>query len=155
MGGKECSQHRSTGCFQASLLAIPVANRCADLVFTFRVLHHFPRREDRVQVLSELARVSRRWVLTSWFDGHSLPVIRDRLMPQSRLVGRANLLIMPSLDAANIAYNLVKSVTGVVSVGPILIGPRLPAHIVTSSISTRGLVNMSAVACVQALDPIF
>ena len=45
--------------------------------------------------------------------------------------------------------------TGVVSIGPILIGPRLPAHIVTSSISTRGLVNMSAVACVQALDPIF
>ena len=87
-------------------------------------------------------------------DSALSPVIRDRLMPRSRLVGRANLLIMPSLDAANIAYNIVRTVTGVVSIGPILIGPRLPAHIVTSSISTRGMVNMSAVACVQALDSV-
>ncbi len=88
-------------------------------------------------------------------DSALSPVIRDRLMPRSRLVGRANLLIMPSLDSASVAYNLVKAVTGVVSIGPILVGPRLPAHIVSSSVSTRGMVNMSAVACVQALDPIF
>ena len=58
---------------------------------------------------------------------------------------------MPNLDAANIAYNLVKSVTGTVSIGPILLGVRKPAHIVTSSITTRGLVNMSALACVDAI----
>ena len=81
------------------------------------------------------------------------PVIRERLLPQSRLVGPANLLIMPSLDAANIGYNLIKTVTGVVSIGPILIGPRLSAHIVTSSITTRGIINMSALACVQAMRP--
>jgi malate dehydrogenase (oxaloacetate-decarboxylating)(NADP+) len=81
------------------------------------------------------------------------PVIRERLLPQSRLIGPANLLIMPSLDAANIGYNLIKTVTGVVSIGPILIGPRLSAHIVTSSITTRGIINMSALACVQAIRP--
>ncbi len=83
-------------------------------------------------------------------DSALSPVIRDRILPESRLIGPANLLIMPSLDAANIGYNLVKTVTGCVSVGPILIGPRLPAHIVTASITTRGIVNMSALAGVQA-----
>ena len=77
--------------------------------------------------------------------------IRKQLLPNTTLSGRANLLIMPNLDAANIAYNIVKSVTGTVSIGPILLGPRKPAHIVTSSITTRGLVNMSALACVDAI----
>ncbi|MCB2052880.1 MAG: NADP-dependent malic enzyme, partial [Geminicoccaceae bacterium] len=77
--------------------------------------------------------------------------IRQRLQPNSTLEGRANLVVMPTLDAANIAYNLVKSVTGVVSVGPILIGVDKPAHVITSSITTRGIVNMSALACVDAL----
>ena len=77
--------------------------------------------------------------------------IRDRILPGSTLIGEANLLMLPTLDAANIAYNLVKAVTKVVSVGPILIGPRLPAHIVTSSVTTRGILNMSALACVHAL----
>jgi malate dehydrogenase (oxaloacetate-decarboxylating)(NADP+) len=76
--------------------------------------------------------------------------VRDRILPGSRLSGEANLLVMPSLDAANIGYNLVKSVTGAVPVGPILLGPRLPAHIVNQSVTTRGIVNMSAIACVQA-----
>ena len=79
-------------------------------------------------------------------------VIRDRILPNARLVGQANLLMMPTLDAANIGYNLVKAVTGAVSVGPILVGPRLPAHIVTASVTTRGIVNMSALACVHALS---
>ncbi len=78
-------------------------------------------------------------------------IIRGRALPSSRLIGRANLLIMPSLDAANIAYNLLKSVTGVVSIGPVLVGPALPAHIVTGSVTARGIVNMSAVACGDAI----
>jgi malate dehydrogenase (oxaloacetate-decarboxylating)(NADP+) len=84
-------------------------------------------------------------------DSALSPVIRERLLPESRLIGTANLLIMPSLDAANIGYNLLKTVTGAVAIGPILIGPRLPAHIVTPSITTRGIINMSALACVQAI----
>ncbi len=77
--------------------------------------------------------------------------VRRRIMPSSTLHGAANLLVMPGLDAANIAYNLVKAVTGVVSVGPILIGPCRPAHIVTPSTTTRGIVNMTTVACVDAI----
>ncbi len=78
------------------------------------------------------------------------PIVRERLLPGSTLKGPANLLIMPSLDAASAAYNLIKSVTGAVTIGPILIGPRLPAHIVNPSVTSRGIVNMSAVACVAA-----
>jgi malate dehydrogenase (oxaloacetate-decarboxylating)(NADP+) len=85
-------------------------------------------------------------------DSALAPVIRERLLPQSRLIGPANLLVMPSLDAANIGYNLLKTVTGAVAIGPILMGPRLPAHIITPSITTRGIINMSAVACVQAMQ---
>ena len=78
------------------------------------------------------------------------PVVRERLLPGSTLKGVANLLIMPSLDAASAAYNLIKAVTGAVTIGPILIGPRQPAHIVNASVTSRGIVNMSAVACVAA-----
>jgi malate dehydrogenase (oxaloacetate-decarboxylating)(NADP+) len=76
--------------------------------------------------------------------------IRERILPDSVLSGEANLLVMPNLDAANIAYNLVKVVTGSVSVGPILVGPAKPAHVVTPSVTARGIVNLSALAVVDA-----
>ena len=78
-------------------------------------------------------------------------MVRDRLLPGATLKGVANLLVMPSLDAASAAYNLVKAVTGAITIGPILIGPRLPAHIVNATVTSRGIVNMSAVACVHAI----
>ena len=78
--------------------------------------------------------------------------IRRQVLPTSTLTGIANLLILPSLDAANISFNLLKSVTSSVSIGPILVGPTLPAHIATPSITTRGLVNLSTVACVDAIS---
>ncbi|MFN3743723.1 MAG: NADP-dependent malic enzyme [Hyphomicrobiaceae bacterium] len=77
--------------------------------------------------------------------------IRDEIFPNSALKGSANLLIMPSLDAANIAFNLLKVVSGSVAVGPILLGAARPAHIVTPSITVRGLLNMSALAVVDAV----
>jgi len=76
--------------------------------------------------------------------------IRARILPNSTLSGEANLLIFPTLDAANIAFNLVKQVTNSVAVGPVLIGPAKPAHIVTPSITARGIVNLSALAVVDA-----
>ncbi|MGE4221367.1 MAG: NADP-dependent malic enzyme [Alphaproteobacteria bacterium] len=76
--------------------------------------------------------------------------IRNRLFPGSRLEGRANLLVMPSLDAANIAYNMLKSIGEGQPVGPILLGVDRPAHVVTPSITARGLVNMTALAVVDA-----
>ena len=78
--------------------------------------------------------------------------IRDNLFPNSRLKGSANLLIMPSLDAANIAFNLVKSVGEGLPVGPILVGTAAPAHILTPSVTARGVVNMSAIAVVDTQD---
>jgi len=75
---------------------------------------------------------------------------RMRLFPNSRLTGAANLFIMPSLDAANIAYNLLRTAGGGQSIGPILVGQRLPAHILTMSTTSRGIVNMTALAVVDA-----
>ncbi|MCZ6482017.1 MAG: NADP-dependent malic enzyme, partial [Alphaproteobacteria bacterium] len=78
--------------------------------------------------------------------------LRLRLFPNSRLKGSANILIFPSLDAANISYNLVKVLGNGLSVGPILIGMAKPAHVLTPSVTARGVVNMSAVAVVDAQD---
>ncbi len=76
--------------------------------------------------------------------------VRARILPDSTLTGEANLLIFPNLDAANIAFNLVKAVTNSVAVGPILMGLAKPAHIVTPSVTARGIVNLSALAVVDA-----
>ena len=76
--------------------------------------------------------------------------LRARVFPNSRLKGQANLLIFPTLDAANSAFNLVKVLGEGISIGPILLGAARPVHIVTPSITVRGLVNMSAVAVVDA-----
>jgi malate dehydrogenase (oxaloacetate-decarboxylating)(NADP+) len=78
--------------------------------------------------------------------------IRERIFPNSRLTGSANLLIMPDLDAANIAFNLIKAVGDGVNVGPILAGVAKPAHVLTQSITVRGIVNMSAIAVVDAQE---
>jgi malate dehydrogenase (oxaloacetate-decarboxylating)(NADP+) len=76
--------------------------------------------------------------------------IRNRLFPNSRLKGSANLLVMPTLDAANIAFTLLRAVSETPSIGPILVGAALPAHIVIPSVTVRGLINMSALAVVEA-----
>ena len=76
----------------------------------------------------------------------------ERIFPNSRLKGSANLLIMPDLDAANIAFNLIKAVGDGVNVGPILAGVARPAHVLTQSITVRGIVNMSAIAVVDAQE---
>jgi malate dehydrogenase (oxaloacetate-decarboxylating)(NADP+) len=78
--------------------------------------------------------------------------IRARVFPDSRLKDAANLLVLPTLDAANIAFNLVKALGDGLPVGPILIGTAKPAHILTTSVTARGVVNMSAVAVVDAQD---
>jgi malate dehydrogenase (oxaloacetate-decarboxylating)(NADP+) len=77
--------------------------------------------------------------------------IRLRLFPNSKLKGEANLLIMPTLDAANIAFNLLKVVSGDgITVGPILLGAAKTVHIVTPTATVRRLVNMAALASVDA-----
>jgi malate dehydrogenase (oxaloacetate-decarboxylating)(NADP+) len=77
--------------------------------------------------------------------------LRMRLFPNSRLKGEANLLIMPTLDAANIAYNLLRVATGEgITVGPILLGAALPVHVLTPSATVRRIVNMTALSVVDA-----
>ena len=83
-------------------------------------------------------------------DAALLPFIREEIFPNSRLKGAANLLIMPGRDAANIAFNLLKVIGDAVPVSPILLGAALPVHIVTPSITVRGLLNMAALAVVDA-----
>jgi malate dehydrogenase (oxaloacetate-decarboxylating)(NADP+) len=77
--------------------------------------------------------------------------IRDRIMPASTLSGVANLLVMPNLDAANIAFNLVKAAADGLPVGPLLLGMSRPAHVLVPSVTARGIVNMTALAVVEAV----
>jgi malate dehydrogenase (oxaloacetate-decarboxylating)(NADP+) len=76
--------------------------------------------------------------------------IRDRAVPDSRLSGTANLLIMPNIDAANIAFNLVKAAADGLPIGPILLGMSKPIHVLVPSVTARGIVNLSAVAALHA-----
>ena len=77
--------------------------------------------------------------------------IRLRVFPHTRLKGAANLLIMPTLDAANIAFNLLKTAAGDgITVGPILLGTARPVHILTPSATVRRIVNMTALTVVDA-----
>jgi len=76
--------------------------------------------------------------------------LRERAYPNSRLKGAANLLIMPTLNAANVSLNLVRAVSGGLHVGPILIGVNRPAHITTPEVTSRGLVNLAALAVLDA-----
>ena len=75
---------------------------------------------------------------------------RQRVFPHSTLRGEANLLVFPNLDAANITLNTVKAMLDALHVGPILLGPARPAHILTPSVTSRGVVNMTALAVVEA-----
>ena len=77
--------------------------------------------------------------------------IREKVYPLSRLKGRANLLVFPDLDAANITMNAVKAATGGLHVGPIILGTRKPAHILAPAVTSRGVLNMSAIAAAQAI----
>ncbi len=76
---------------------------------------------------------------------------RKVLMPDSPLVGDANLLVMPNIDAANIAYNLLKTAAGGgIAIGPMLLGVAKPVHILTASTTVRRIVNMTALTVAEA-----
>lgn len=78
------------------------------------------------------------------------PELRQCIFPNSLLKEQANLLVMPDLDAANIAFNLMKQLADGLPVGPILAGAARSVHILTPSVTARGILNMSAVAAVGA-----
>ena len=76
--------------------------------------------------------------------------IRENVFPRSRLKDVANLVICPSLDAANIAFNLLKNAADGLHIGPMLLGTAMPAHVLTPSVTARGILNMTALAAVEA-----
>lgn len=76
--------------------------------------------------------------------------LRHRIFPNTTLKGRPNLFVMPNLDAANITYNMIRVMTDGVAIGPILMGLDKPAHILTPASTPRRVVNMTAIAAVDA-----
>ncbi|SDZ06755.1 malate dehydrogenase (oxaloacetate-decarboxylating)(NADP+) [Lysobacter sp. yr284] len=82
---------------------------------------------------------------TAWDD-----LLRKRIFPNATLHGRANLFVLPNLDSANITYNMVRVMTDGVAIGPILMGLDKPAHILTPASTPRRVVNMTAIAAVDA-----
>jgi malate dehydrogenase (oxaloacetate-decarboxylating)(NADP+) len=76
---------------------------------------------------------------------------RRVLMPNSTLQGDANLLVLPNIDAANIAYNLLKTAAGGnIAIGPVLLGAAKPVHVLTASTTVRRIVNMTALTVADA-----
>jgi malate dehydrogenase (oxaloacetate-decarboxylating)(NADP+) len=72
-------------------------------------------------------------------------------LPGSTLRGEANLIVMPSLASANVAFQMVKIFGDALPVGPILLGTAKPAHVLTDSVTSRGVVNMTAIAVAEAV----
>jgi malate dehydrogenase (oxaloacetate-decarboxylating)(NADP+) len=83
-------------------------------------------------------------------DSALIEAVRLRKLPQSTLKGEANLLVMPDLSAANVAYQFAKVFGEALPVGPILLGAAAPAHILTETVTSRGVVNMTAIAVAEA-----
>ncbi len=79
-------------------------------------------------------------------DAALAPALRELMVGSSRLEGSANLLVMPTLDAANIAFTLLAATTDALPVGPMLLGMSQPIHVLTASATARGIVNMTALA---------
>ncbi|MBD8064661.1 NADP-dependent malic enzyme [Devosia sp. PTR5] len=77
--------------------------------------------------------------------------LRERYIPETVLKGEANLLIFPDLDAANLSMTLLKEMNNALAVGPILMGTQAPAHILAPSVTSRGIVNMAAIAANEAV----
>ncbi|WP_116654092.1 NADP-dependent malic enzyme [Pelagibacterium sediminicola] len=77
--------------------------------------------------------------------------LRERYIPDSVLKGEANLLVFPNLESANLSMTLLKELNNALPVGPILMGTRAPAHILAPSVTSRGIVNMTAITVSEAL----
>jgi malate dehydrogenase (oxaloacetate-decarboxylating)(NADP+) len=77
-------------------------------------------------------------------------VARKRVMTNSRLEGEANVLIFPNLDAGSTALQLTRVIADALPIGPILMGPAKPAHVLTPTVTARGIVNMTAIAAAEA-----
>jgi malate dehydrogenase (oxaloacetate-decarboxylating)(NADP+) len=108
----------------------------------------------KMRKVLELLRVQAPWLMVDGemhgdaaLDAES----RKQTMPRSTLVGEANLLVMPNIDAANISYNLLKTAAGNnIAIGPVLLGAAKPVHVLTASTTVRRIVNMTALTVADA-----
>jgi malate dehydrogenase (oxaloacetate-decarboxylating)(NADP+) len=114
--------------------------------------HDTPGAQKMRQVRQLLLKRAPRLNVDGEMQGDSAwdELLRAKIMPNSTLKGRANLFVLPNLDAANIAYNLVRVMTEGVAIGPILMGISKPVHILTNSATPRRVLNMTAIAAVDA-----
>ncbi len=105
------------------------------------------------KVYQELKRVAPDLIVEGEMQGDLAmnQFLRERYLSDSVLKGEANLLIFPNLESANLALTLVKEMTDALSVGPMLMGTKKPAHILPPSITSRGIVNMASIAVTEAL----
>ncbi len=83
-------------------------------------------------------------------DAALIDAVRARMVPDSALSGAANLLIMPNLDAANIAFTLLRAAADGLEVGPMLLGMAKPIHVLTPTVTARGIANVTAIAVTEA-----
>ena len=112
-----------------------------------------PSAEKMRQVLAILKEIAPDIEVDGEMHGDCAldPVLRASIMPDSTLSGEANLLVLPNIDAANIAYNLLKTADGNgIAIGPILLGAAKPVHILTPSATVRRIVNVTTLAVVEA-----
>ena len=112
-----------------------------------------PDAEKMRQALAQIRQRSPDLEIDGEMHGDAAldPSIRHSVMPRSTLTGDANLLVLPTLDAANITYNLLKTAAGNnVAIGPILLGAAKPVHILTPTSTVRRIINMTAWAAVNA-----
>ena len=83
-------------------------------------------------------------------DAALAETIRHRMVPDLPLKGAANLLVMPGVESANIAFNLLKAAAEGLPIGPLLLGMAKPIHVIPPSVTARGILNMSALAALES-----
>jgi malate dehydrogenase (oxaloacetate-decarboxylating)(NADP+) len=112
-------------------------------------------RSDKVAAAVELVKARRPELM---IDGEMMAdaavsqVLRDEDYPFSSLVGEANVLVFPSLEAANTCYKLLQHLGGATAIGPILMGTRLPVHVLVRGAEVTDIVNDAAIAAVDAQE---
>ena len=132
----------------------PGAQGRAAVAFQLRRLRSAQRRKMR-EALALLQRRAPELEVDGEMhaDAALSEALRGRLVSTSPLKGSANLLVMPTLDAANIALTLLSAATEALLVGPMLLGMSKPMHVMVPSVTARGIVNMTALAVAQAAAP--